>query len=362
MEWTDRGLVLAKGVFRENDVWLRVLFREHGVLMVSAFGGLKSKRRFVGCLDVMNVLECRVKERKGFHDLVEAVLLGGPGALRKKPKAQGLAMNFLKLVDSAGFTKDLSPEMLRLLEESLELLKADGDVPDAPNVTANTAALSLFFRLKFMGLLGYASDFLSCGLCSKPLFARSFFSVEEGALLCSACFGQSHAGYQGAWLDPSTLCLLQEARDTWPSQWAGVQDISQGAFALIAGWSDTGPRAASRMTDVVNATDAMYAGPETRLLRLDGVDYSGGKLDPNDPASADPDSLPDGFGGAGEFDADEMAETARVLARERARKRTFVGLFAFLSEKERKQASLCIDGMLSYHVGLAWDKGRYVRT
>ena len=122
MEWSDRGLVLAKGIFREYDVWLRVLFREHGVLTVLAFGGLHSRRRFVGCLDLLNLLECRVKVKGNYLYLTEALLLKGPGTLRSIPSRQGLAMNLVKLVDCLSVPQDLAGETLRLLEEGLELL------------------------------------------------------------------------------------------------------------------------------------------------------------------------------------------------------------------------------------------------
>ena len=58
MDWSDTGFVVAKGLFREADVWLRILFRGHGMQTVFAFGGAHSRRRFVGCLDVMNILTC----------------------------------------------------------------------------------------------------------------------------------------------------------------------------------------------------------------------------------------------------------------------------------------------------------------
>ena len=47
MDWSDTGFVVAKGLFREADVWLRILFRGHGMQTVFAFGGAHSRRRFV---------------------------------------------------------------------------------------------------------------------------------------------------------------------------------------------------------------------------------------------------------------------------------------------------------------------------
>ena len=38
------------------------------------------------------------------------------------------------------------------------------------------------------------------------------------------------------------------------------------------------------------------------------------------------------------------------------------GASPFLDSGQRRAASQCIDGILAYHVGLAWEKGRFVRT
>ena len=77
-EWADHALVLRIGHFRESDLWLKMLCRKHGLLTLFAFGGSRSRRRFCGCLDVLNSLHCRVKTsgRGGFLNLEEAVLLG----------------------------------------------------------------------------------------------------------------------------------------------------------------------------------------------------------------------------------------------------------------------------------------------
>ena len=252
-EWSERGIVLAKGVFREYDVWLRVLFAEQGVVNVLAFGGLHSRRRFVGCLDLLNLLECRVKARGNYHYLTEAVLLKGPGKLRTRPSRQGLAMNLVKLVDAITVPQDRAAATLRLLTESLDLLARD----------SLSLPLTFFFRLRLMALLGYAPDFLHCCLCRRPLEGKSFFCVEEGGPLCPSCQERFGGGRRtGAWLVLPTLALLQRVRNSDPLAW-----------------------------------------PE---------------------------------GESGEQD--------------------------FIDPGQRRAASQCIDGILAYHVGLAWDRGRFVRA
>ena len=84
MEWADQAVVLRIGHFRESDLWLKLLCRGRGLLTLFAFGGSRSRRRFCGCLDVLNTLQCRVKTsgRENFLNLEEAVLLSGPQCLR----------------------------------------------------------------------------------------------------------------------------------------------------------------------------------------------------------------------------------------------------------------------------------------
>lgn len=130
MDWSDTGFVVAKGLFREADVWLRILFRGHGMQTVFAFGGAHSRRRFVGCLDVMNILTCRVSpSRRGTYlDLEEAVLEKGPERLRHSPALLGIAANCLKFTRAVGVPEQSGEEGFRLLSEMLARLES-GDAP-----------------------------------------------------------------------------------------------------------------------------------------------------------------------------------------------------------------------------------------
>ncbi len=214
MEWTDTGVVLAKGCFREADVWLRLLFRGRGVRTVFAFGGLHSRRRFVGCLDVLNELECRVKtSRDGrYEELCEAVLVRGPGPLRSSRPALGVAANCLRLVDGAGVPQESGAAAFRLVRELLGLL---GGAPPDP------AMCTLLFRLRFMGILGYAPELGQCMDCRAPRGAEAFFCIEEGGVLCPDCRAR-RAGVTGALISGPGLDTLAEALSAWPGSWPGL--------------------------------------------------------------------------------------------------------------------------------------------
>lgn len=215
-EFDDTGIVLARGVFREYDVWLRVLFRERGILHLSAFGGLHSRRRFVGCLDVFNILLCRVRDRGGwgnFLDLREAQLVEGPGLMRTDARRRGLGMNCLKLLDAMDVPEECAADCFRLGRETLHLLN---------DPSCDIGLLPLFFRLKYMTCMGYVPDFTRCGLCRAPVEGDAFFSVMDGAPLCGECHARYRGSPSGFMLRHATLELLQWARDTWPADWRNM--------------------------------------------------------------------------------------------------------------------------------------------
>ncbi len=214
MEWNDTGIVLARGSFREADVWLRLLFRGSGVRTVFAFGGLHSRRRFVGCLDVFNELECRVKtSRDGrYEELCEAVLVRGPGSARTSRPALGVAANCLRLVDAAGVPREAGADAFQLARDLLALL-GEGP-PDA-------AMCTLFFRLRFMGILGYAPELGQCMGCRAPRGAEAFFCIEEGGVLCSGCRAR-RAGVTGALISGPGLDTLEKGRRARPPAWPGL--------------------------------------------------------------------------------------------------------------------------------------------
>ncbi len=108
MEWNDSAIVLQVGRFREADLWLKLLFRNKGLVTAFAFGGSRSRRRFCGCLDVLNTISCRVKQgRQGqYLTLEEGVLVRGPQKLRSEWASFGMLMNCVRFLDALPMAYD----------------------------------------------------------------------------------------------------------------------------------------------------------------------------------------------------------------------------------------------------------------
>ena len=95
MEFSDQALVIRVGKFREADLWVRFLSAKRGLFTAFAFGGSRSRRRFCGCLDILNHVAVRVsrpKNGQAFLNLQEGALLSGPQRLRTDLDRLGIAV------------------------------------------------------------------------------------------------------------------------------------------------------------------------------------------------------------------------------------------------------------------------------
>ena len=214
MEWSDQAVVLRIGHFRESDLWLKLLCRKRGLLTLFAFGGSRSRRRFCGCLDVLNTLQCRVRVsgRGNFLNLEEAALLSGPQRLRGNWQRLGLAANCLRFVEALGVNEEGAEESFALLQDLCRVLEEQDRLP---------ALLPLFFRLRLAGALGFAPNLAYCGACGAPLTDRALFAVDEGQMRCAACRAKAAlpATRYGVELSPAGLDLLRRVQQEFPSAW-----------------------------------------------------------------------------------------------------------------------------------------------
>lgn len=213
-EWVEQAIILRYGHFREADLWLKVLLRNHGLLTLFAFGGAKSRRRFCGCLDQLNTIECRIRSSRGteYLALEEATLLASPLKLRKDWRRMGIAANCVRFVEACGSGPETSGECFELISQTRDLLESGQPF---------SRLFPMYFRLKLASILGFAPDFNSCGHCGKPLEPWGYFLVEEGQTLCPAC-SLEYPPAQRRWgirLTGGVLDLLKNVQHNTPRFW-----------------------------------------------------------------------------------------------------------------------------------------------
>ena len=213
MEWSDRGVILRAGPFHEADMWLKILFRERGILTAFAFGAAKSKVRFCGCLDVFNSIEGKAKTSRGdrYVNLQEASLLAAPRRLRSDWRSMGAAANCLRFLEAAGVDAGSAPQFFDLLEDLRAWLEA---------ASAPPALAPHFFRLRVAGLMGYAPDFRRCARCGAEAETGAVFQVEEGVALCARCRPTGSISPREISLTAPVLRNLRAAQFSPPAKWS----------------------------------------------------------------------------------------------------------------------------------------------
>ena len=222
-EWTGLAFVLRIGHFRETDLWVRLLLPDKGVLTAFAFGGSKSIRRLPGCLDVLNTLECHIRQspRGPFYILKEASLIKGPKNLRTNWQHLGIASNCIRFLEVMGTPEDNAPEIFSLMENVRYTL-------DEGRVISSL--FPWFFRFHLASLQGYVPGLSSCTACGTPLKQDiAFFHVDEGQVLCRDCavHTPSHrTPHTQIPIHARALLLLNTVAHTLPTAWSHYDSLS----------------------------------------------------------------------------------------------------------------------------------------
>lgn len=181
MEFSEKVLILHVGKFKESDIWLRILSPSRGLFSVFAFGGSRSRQRFMGCLDIFNTVLFRIKlsPRNGYFSAEEGVLIDGPGILRKDWNRLGIAMNCSNFIQAFGVEADGADNAYALFQDTLRYLQTAEEIH---------SLFPLFFRLRFASEQGYKIDVSQCHQCGDNELKRgaSLF-VRDGLLLCPSC-------------------------------------------------------------------------------------------------------------------------------------------------------------------------------
>lgn len=181
MEFSEQVLILHVGKFKECDMWLRILSPTRGLCSVFAFGGSRSRQRFVGCLDIFNTVLFRIKlsTRSGYFSAEEGVLINGPGVLRKDWGRLGIARNCSSFLQAFGVEADGAAKAYDLFKTTLEYLEREETVH---------YLFPLFFRLRFVSEQGYKIDLTHCHHCGLSCFKDGAdLFVKDGLLLCPSC-------------------------------------------------------------------------------------------------------------------------------------------------------------------------------
>lgn len=215
MEFTEKALVLKVGQFRENDLWVRLLTSSRGMLTAFAFGGSRSRRRFLGCLDALNLVLFRIgsSKRGAYLTLEEGTLLQGFPGLRGDARRLGVVANCLRFLEAMEIGPQGGRAAFDLLLDGLQVLEKTGEPPEI---------FPLLFRAKAAFEQGFAPDLTVCHGCGRPAggLDTAFFLVEKGRLSCSDCRPAAGLALPACPGAVQTLVRLGQSR---PADWLRLE-------------------------------------------------------------------------------------------------------------------------------------------
>lgn len=219
MDITENSIVLRTGKFRENDVWVKLLTANHGIITVFAFGASRSRRRFTGCLDSYNHILSRVSSSKNgqFLNLQEASLLGSFSHIRADWKKQGFVANCIRFLEALGVNPFDAEKVFTLTKALFHYIDETKDVhPMIP----------ILYRYRMATEYGYGLDVSKCFQCSKELGKertqntstqnKAYFLVSEGYFVCQACKPQ---GMMALYASKECLDFLNFIQEFSPEHW-----------------------------------------------------------------------------------------------------------------------------------------------
>jgi DNA repair protein RecO (recombination protein O) len=181
---STRAIVLSRENFGEADRYLQVFTRDWGLITLLAKSARKSKRRYVGGMDIFCHNEIVIKgDPRDKAYLLELTVLNAFTGIREDLDRAITAGKAVQWVRRLANTANSMPGIYSLLGQTLALIER--------TESARLPLLQLIFQMKLLDQIGLKPRMESCSLCGaiEPSGSR-VFDLDAGGLLCGACTGQ----------------------------------------------------------------------------------------------------------------------------------------------------------------------------
>jgi DNA repair protein RecO (recombination protein O) len=213
MTHTSKAIVLSLENFGEADRYVQFYTQKWGMISALAKSARKSKRRYVGGLDLFChdeiFLRGDPKERPYLNELsVINSFAGIRDHLDRLLSAGKVAQWVRKLANTA----TPMPQIYSLIGQTLSLIEKEDS-------TERLELLNLIFRLKLLSELGFKPRVDRCAQCEEEVFSSALrFDLESGGVLCANCAkGTLRREYY--FLQPEDRMLLHKVDLLRLTQW-----------------------------------------------------------------------------------------------------------------------------------------------
>ncbi|MBI4402535.1 MAG: DNA repair protein RecO [Deltaproteobacteria bacterium] len=221
---TSKAIVLSVTSFGESDRYIQFLTQQWGVITVLAKAARKSKRRYVGGLDLFCHDEIFIKgDPKERPYLNELVVLNCFAGIRESLGKLLTAGKWIQWTKKFANYPTPMPGIYSLLGQSLALLEKNSE--------QHSERLDLLFRIKFLTQLGLQPQSRLCVQCTVELNADCYFDLPAGGLFCEQCALLNHlkTAKLKSW-EQKALSIAEQIRLT---QWHVLNIFEENLSNLI---------------------------------------------------------------------------------------------------------------------------------
>ena len=181
--------MLSRENFGEADQYIQFFTFQWGMISVLAKSARKSKRRYVGGLDLFCHDELFLRgDPKDRPYLVELSVLNSFPHLRTDLDKMLTAGKIVQWVRKLADVAVANPQVYSVLGQTLSLIEKE-TLPD------RYLLLELVFKLKLLSAIGLKPRMEGCVQCGDPTFSEMLFDISAGGILCRKCLsGDSVTG------------------------------------------------------------------------------------------------------------------------------------------------------------------------
>ncbi len=173
-----QGLVLRTTEYKETDLILTVLTREHGLMTLKARGVRRNASRLKSACQLFCFSEFTALSRMGYYSLTEAEPLQQFRRVREDIELLALASYFAQLAEVLSQQDAPDGALLSLILNALYALSELGKPQ---------RLVKAVFELRAMCEAGFSPELSGCAVCGRE--EPEYFFVSEGVLRCAGCAG-----------------------------------------------------------------------------------------------------------------------------------------------------------------------------
>ncbi len=199
---TTMGVVIGERAYGENDKFIDVFTKDHGIIEVTVKGGRKLNSKNAAATALFSYSKYCVSKRGERYYLNSSEIENTFYDLRMDIKKLALASYFAELLKYTviSYDSDKAYEIiLKLFLNTLYYLEKD---------THDIMLLKSIFEFRLLSEIGLIPNLIGCSVCNTFSHAKMHFDIQNGKLYCDDCF----SGFDGnntLAINESTLSALR---------------------------------------------------------------------------------------------------------------------------------------------------------